>query len=61
MSYITGQKYHLNQIWCFDLFKTLRLFVYVLNQRIDVVLKASRAVVILKNIIFFQNKADIRK
>ena len=30
---------------CFDWFKKLRLFVYVLNLKIDVVLKASRAVV----------------
>jgi intein-encoded DNA endonuclease-like protein len=30
----------------FDWFKKLRLFVYVLNLKIDVVLKASRAVVI---------------
>jgi hypothetical protein len=31
---------------CFDWYKKLRLFVYVLNLKIDVVLKASRAVVI---------------
>ena len=31
---------------CFDWFKKLRLFVYVLNLKIDVVLKASHAVVI---------------
>jgi hypothetical protein len=31
---------------CFDWFKKLRLFVYVLNLKIDVVLKALRAVVI---------------
>jgi hypothetical protein len=31
---------------CFDWFKKLRLFSYVLNLKIDVVLKASRAVVI---------------
>ena len=31
---------------CFDWFKKLRLFSYVLNLRIDVVLKVSRAVVI---------------
>jgi hypothetical protein len=31
---------------CFDWFEKLRLFVYVLNLKIDVVLKASRAVVI---------------
>jgi hypothetical protein len=31
---------------CFDWFKKLRLFSYVLNLRIDVVLKAARAVVI---------------
>ena len=31
---------------CFDWFEKLRLFVYVLYLKIDVVLKASRAVVI---------------
>jgi hypothetical protein len=31
---------------CFDWFKKLRLFVYVLNLKIDVLLKALRAVVI---------------
>jgi len=31
---------------CFDWFKKLRLFSYVLNPKIDVVLKASRVVVI---------------
>ena len=31
---------------CFDWFKKLRLFVYVLNLKIDVVLTVSRAVVI---------------
>ena len=31
---------------CFDWFKKLRLFSYVLNRKIDVVPKASRAVVI---------------
>jgi hypothetical protein len=31
---------------CFDWFKKLRLFSYVLNLRIDVVLKAARAVAI---------------
>ena len=31
---------------CFEGFKKLRLFSYVLNLKIDVVLKASRAVVI---------------
>ena len=31
---------------CFDWFEKLRLFVYVLNLKIDVILKASRAVVI---------------
>jgi hypothetical protein len=31
---------------CFDWFKKLRLFSYVLNLKIDVVLKVSRAVVI---------------
>jgi hypothetical protein len=31
---------------CFDWFKMLRLFSYVLNLKIDVVLKATRAVVI---------------
>ena len=31
---------------CFDLLKKLRLFSYVLNLKIDVVLKASRAIVI---------------
>jgi len=31
---------------CFDWLKKLRLFVYVQNLKIDVVLKASRAVVI---------------
>jgi hypothetical protein len=31
---------------CLDWFKKLRLFVYVLNLKIDVVLKALRAVVI---------------
>jgi hypothetical protein len=31
---------------CFDWFKQLRLFVNVRNRKIDVVLKASRAVVI---------------
>jgi hypothetical protein len=31
---------------CFDWFKKLRLFSYVLNLKIDVVLKASRVIVI---------------
>ena len=31
---------------CFDWFKKLRLFVNVRNRKIDVVLKASRAIVI---------------
>ena len=34
---------------CFDWFKKLRLFSYVLNLKIDVVLKASRAVVIKRS------------
>jgi hypothetical protein len=33
-------------LYCFDRFKKLRLFVYVLNLKIDVVLNASHAVVI---------------
>jgi hypothetical protein len=48
-------KYHaaLNNVYswltfyvCFDWFKELRLFSYVMNLKVDVVLKASRAVVI---------------
>ena len=37
---------HMSFYMCFDWFKKLRLFVYVLNLKIDVVLKALRAVVI---------------
>jgi hypothetical protein len=40
-----GDPHYLFHI-CFDWFKKLRLFVNVLNLKIDVVLKASRAVVI---------------
>jgi hypothetical protein len=42
---------------CFDWFKKLRLFSYVLNLKIDVVLKASRAVVIRQ---FSLNEAPLR-
>ena len=41
---------------CFDWFKKLRLFVYVLNLKIDVVLKVSRAVVIRR---FSLNEAPL--
>ena len=41
---------------CFDWFKKLRLFSYVLNLKIDVVLKASRAVVIRR---FSLNEAPL--
>ena len=41
---------------CFDWFKKLRLFSYILNLRIDVVLKASRAVVIRR---FSLNEAPL--
>jgi hypothetical protein len=41
---------------CFDLFKKLRLFSYVLNLKIDVVPKASRAVVIRR---FCLNEAPL--
>ena len=41
---------------CFDWFKKLRLFSYVLNLKIDVVLKASRAVVTRR---FFLNEAPL--
>ena len=41
---------------CFDWFKKLRLFSYVLNLKIDVVPKASRAVVIRR---FFLNEAHL--
>ena len=41
---------------CFDWFKKLRLFSYILNLKIDVVLKASRAVVIRR---FSLNEAPL--
>ena len=41
---------------CFDWFKKLRSFPYVLNLKIDVVLKASRAVVIMR---FSLNEAPL--
>ena len=41
---------------CFDWFKKLRLFSYVLNLKIDVVLKSSRAVVIRR---FSLNEAPL--
>ena len=41
---------------CFDWFKELRLFVYVLNLKIDVVLKVSHAVVIRR---FSLNEAPL--
>jgi hypothetical protein len=41
---------------CFDRFKKLRLFSYVLNLKIDVVLKALRAVVIRR---FSLNEAPL--
>ena len=41
---------------CFDWLKKLRLFSYVLNLKIDVVLKASRAVVIRR---FSLNEAPL--
>jgi len=41
---------------CFDWFKKLRLFVYVRNLKIDVVLNASRAVVIRR---FSLNEAPL--
>jgi hypothetical protein len=41
---------------CFDWFKKLRLFSYVLNLKIDVVPKASRAVVIRR---FSLNEAPL--
>jgi hypothetical protein len=41
---------------CFDWYKKLRLFVYVLNLKIDVVLKVSRAVVIRR---FSLNEAPL--
>jgi hypothetical protein len=41
---------------CFDWFKKLRLFSYVLNLKIDVVLKASRVVVIRR---FSLNEATL--
>ena len=41
---------------CVDWFKKLRLFSYVLNLKIDVVLKASRAVVIRR---FSLNEAPL--
>jgi hypothetical protein len=37
---------HMSFYTCFDCFRKLRLFVYVLNIKINVVLKAPRAVVI---------------
>jgi hypothetical protein len=40
----------------FDWFKKLRLFSYVLNLKIDVVLKASRAIVIMR---FSLNEAPL--
>jgi hypothetical protein len=40
---------------CFDWFKKLRLFSYVRNLKLDVVLKASRAVVIG---LFYQNRKE---
>ena len=42
---------------CFDWFKKLKLFSYVLNMEIDVVPKASRAVVIMR---FSLNEAPLR-
>ena len=41
---------------CFDWFKKLRLFVNVRNRKIDVVLKASRVVVIRS---FFVNETPL--
>ena len=41
---------------CFDWFKKLRLFSYILDLKIDVVLKASRAVVIRR---FSLNEAPL--
>ena len=41
---------------CFDWFKKLRLFSYILNLKIDVVPKASRAVVIMR---FSLNEAPL--
>jgi hypothetical protein len=41
---------------CFDWFKKLRLFVNVRNRKIDVVLKASRVVVISS---FFVNETPL--
>jgi hypothetical protein len=41
---------------CFDWFEKLRLFSYVLNLKIDVILKASRAVVIRR---FSLNEAPL--
>ena len=41
---------------CFDWFKKLRLFSYVLNLKIDVVLKALCAIVIRR---FFLNEAPL--
>ena len=41
---------------CFDWLKKLRLFSYVLNMKIDVVLKASRAVIIRR---FSLNEAPL--
>ena len=41
---------------CFDWFKKLRLFSYILNLKIDVVLKASRTVVIRR---FSLNEAPL--
>jgi hypothetical protein len=46
----TGKLRSIGQVpVCFDWFKKLRLFSFVLNLKIDVVLKASRAVVNLNN------------
>jgi hypothetical protein len=53
----TGKLRSIGQVpVCFDWFKKLRLFSFVLNLKIDVVLKASRAVVIRR---FSLNEAPL--